>query len=68
MDTFEIISEIYETKDRAIDEGKTFKVALEFAQHEISEKYHISYKNVRKMSRIAQRQTAPKGRIKFYTA
>jgi len=53
MDTFEIISEIYETKDRAIDEGMTFKVALKFAQHEISEKYHISNKNVKKLSSIA---------------
>jgi hypothetical protein len=53
MDTFEIINEIYETKDRAINEGMTFNKAFEFAQREISEKYHISNMNVRKLGRIA---------------
>ncbi|MCL7475328.1 MAG: hypothetical protein SCH39_07770 [Methanosarcinales archaeon] len=51
MDKFEIITEIYETRDRAIAEGMPFQNALHFAQHEISEKYHISGMIVQKLSR-----------------
>ncbi|MDF1558081.1 MAG: hypothetical protein P1P80_07880 [ANME-2 cluster archaeon] len=51
MDTFEIITEIYETRDWAIAKGMTLQNAFNFAEHEISEKYHLSDLIMKKLSR-----------------
>jgi hypothetical protein len=50
MDTFEILTEIYEIRDYSIAKGMTFQDALIFAEHKISKKYHIPYTNISKLS------------------
>jgi hypothetical protein len=50
MDTFEILTEIYEIRDNSIAKGMAFQDALKFAEHKISKKYHIPYLNIRKLS------------------
>jgi len=50
MDTFEILTEIYEIRDNSIAKGMAFQDALKFAEHKISKKYHIPYMNIRKLS------------------
>lgn len=50
MDTFEILSEIYEMKDRSMARGITSRDAIAFAEQKVSEKYHISFNSVKKLA------------------
>ncbi|MBC2698294.1 MAG: hypothetical protein HF976_12430 [ANME-2 cluster archaeon] len=49
MDTFEIISKIYEMRDESIAQGITSRDAMVFAEQNVAENYHISYNSLRKL-------------------
>ncbi|KAF5421394.1 MAG: hypothetical protein C5S45_03720 [Candidatus Methanocomedens sp.] len=49
MDTFEIISKIYEMRDESIAEGITSQDAMVFAEQSVAENYHISYNSLKKL-------------------
>jgi hypothetical protein len=49
MDTFEIISKIYEMRDESIAQGITSRDAMVFAEQNVAEEYHISYNSLRKL-------------------
>jgi hypothetical protein len=49
MDTFEILNEICETRDRSVAKGMAFQDATNLAERKISKKYHITFKSVKNM-------------------
>ncbi len=51
MDTFEIISKIYEMRDESIAQGTTSQDAMAFAERNVAENYHISHNTFRKLIR-----------------
>jgi hypothetical protein len=51
MDTLEIISMIYEMRDESIAQGIASRDALELAERNIADNYHISHKCLSKLVR-----------------